>query len=381
MTSGKDEERAALVAALAAAAGPRAARRGVRWVAGRLRKVVHEVEFLLPLASADAEARLRAAVARAGRSGGSPEVRTAGDRRTLRGLVGSGPGGLDPVLVTATLTALGPMSTWVVLRVAALEGPIRRRLGTRIAERVTALVGDVWRLPVPPAVTPLAPLPAQVGAGARRWPDRGDGYLALIPVRDDPEAYYAADEVADYRHPAVEAVAEELERGCGGVDGWSVEVDPERYAEAAFVFVRDTIARSEDVDRWSTAYRASEVLRCGDALCHGKAHLLVALLRARGLPAGVCYQRLADDRGPGGFHLHALVATRIVGRWSRLDPRGGAAAGFDLYDARLAHRTDPARGETDHREVHAVPPPALRAALRTAPHGPAVYAHLPSEPR
>lgn len=372
-----------LVAALTASAGSAAARRGARWAAKRMRKDVHEVALLLPLALEDAEVRLRAALAQAGHSAGPLEVRSGQDRRTLRGLVGSGLGGLNPVLVTAVLTAFGPMSTGVALRVAALQGLIRRRLGARTAERVAALVGDAGRLSAGFPAPSTGYGVANDTPGPRPWPGRGTGYLFLTPLCDDPDAYYEADEVADYQHPAVEAVAEELVQRCGGVDEWSGEVDPERYAQAAFVFVRDTVAHSEDVGRWSTAYRASEVLRCGDALCHGKAHLLTALLRARDLPAGLCYQRLADNRGPGGFRLHALVATRIVGRWSRLDPRGGAvgaAAAFDLYDARLAYRTDPARGETEHQGVYVGPPPVLLAALRTAPPGSAVYAHLPAEP-
>ena len=124
------------------------------------------------------------------------------------------------------------------------------------------------------------------------------------------------------------------------------------------------------------------MLESRNAICFGKAHLLTALLRAADIPTGLCYQRLADDSGPDGFVLHGLVATRLAGRWSQLDPRGnkpGVDAQFDLYHERLAWPVDPALGETDYPTVHPSTPPKLLAGLAAARPGPDAYARLPTE--
>jgi transglutaminase-like putative cysteine protease len=202
--------------------------------------------------------------------------------------------------------------------------------------------------------------------------------ISVSPASGDAMDYCAADDVIDYADPAIQALAAEL----SGSPDAGHQADDTGYARAAFTFVRDMISHSADLGRYSTAYRASEVLRHGNAICFGKAHLLIALLRASGIPAGLCYQRLADDDHPGRFDLHGLAAVALNGRWSRLDPRGnkpGIDAQFDLDNERLAWTADPARGEIDYPQVYPSPPPLLLAGLRAARPGPEPYAHLPAE--
>lgn len=169
------------------------------------------------------------------------------------------------------------------------------------------------------------------------------------------ESYLGADEVIDWHHPAVRDLADRLR---------AEAPDPVRYAEQAFHHVRDRVRHSWDAQDPTVALSASEVLRAGVALCYGKAHLLAALLRARGIPAGLCYQRLVDDEGR--FALHGLVALHLAGRWSRLDPRGnkpGVDAQFSLDVERLAWVVRPELGEVDHPSVLTTADPAVVAAL------------------
>ena len=59
--------------------------------------------------------------------------------------------------------------------------------------------------------------------------------------------------------------------------------------------------------------------------CYSKSHLLTALLRANGIPAGLCYQRLtiSDEGENGGYCLHGLTAVFLPEHgWYRADPRG-----------------------------------------------------------
>jgi transglutaminase-like putative cysteine protease len=184
------------------------------------------------------------------------------------------------------------------------------------------------------------------------------------------EAYLAADPVIEHHHPLVRREAARL-RGDTAADS----------ARAAYSFVRDGIRHSRDIDRWSAACTASEVLAAGDAICHGKSHLLVALLRAQGIPAGLCYQRLGGDR-PGDFFVHGLVAIELDGRWLRLDARGnrpGIDARFSLDGERLAYPVDPSLGEIDYPVVHAAVPPALLTALADARPGEPGFGYVPSE--
>jgi len=116
---------------------------------------------------------------------------------------------------------------------------------------------------------------------------------------------------------------------------------------------------------------ADEVIESDDPeivrLCYVKSHLLAALLRAEGIPTGLCYQRLAD--GSGSHVLHGLVAVYLDGRWHRLDPRGNNAnvdAQFTLHGEQVAYIADPAAGEVDYPDVLIQPAPPVLAALRSS---------------
>ncbi|RKE20474.1 transglutaminase domain-containing protein [Streptomyces sp. TLI_171] len=189
----------------------------------------------------------------------------------------------------------------------------------------------------------------------------------LRAAHPDPAAYLAADEVIDHDHPAIVERAAALRRS-----------DPVATAEAVFEFVRDRIAHSADIGYWSAAYRASDVLAAGNAICHGNAHLLAALLRANGLPAGLCYQRLEV--------LHGLNGVLLPGSswWVRLDPRGnrnGADGHFATTPAaeRTAWPSDASRGEHHYGTVYAAVPPVLLEGLRRGVPGTAGYGYLPPE--
>ncbi|GAA2810255.1 transglutaminase family protein [Kitasatospora paracochleata] len=189
----------------------------------------------------------------------------------------------------------------------------------------------------------------------------------LVPASADLADYLAADEVIDHDHPEIRALAARLRR-----------TDRVATARALFEYVRDEIDHSADVDHWSGAYRASDVLARRNGICHAKAHLLAALLRAEGIPAGICYQKLEVLHGLNGIHFEE------TGQWVRLDPRGnkgGADAHFATEPAeeRTAWANDPDAGNFHYPTVHPTPPADLRAALAEARVGERGYGHLPRE--
>jgi hypothetical protein len=138
-------------------------------------------------------------------------------------------------------------------------------------------------------------------------------------------------------------------------------------ARRSFEWVRDEIKHSADYCLIPVTCSASEVLRHGSGYCYAKSHLLAALLRANGLPAGFCYQRLSLDGRGAPYCLHGLNAVWLpdVG-WYRLDPRGNRGdinAQFAPPIEQLAFSPS-ATGEADLPEIWAAPLPLVVNTLR-----------------
>ncbi len=191
--------------------------------------------------------------------------------------------------------------------------------------------------------------------------------IALKIESERLEDYLVADAVIDHDHPLIRETADALSPTGG------TEADVIR---SMFHFVRDDIAHTVDTADSRVTLMASEVLRERVGLCYAKAHLLAALLRSQGIPAGFCYQRIGV--------LHGLNAVYLAGqgRWIRLDPRGnknGADAHFPFLRTdspeveRLAWKLDPARGEIDFPTVYTAPSSAVVETLSSAKPGPAWY--------
>jgi transglutaminase-like putative cysteine protease len=184
-------------------------------------------------------------------------------------------------------------------------------------------------------------------------------------------AYRAASEYIDWQHPLVSARARELAAGSS---------DPAEIARRCFEFVRDGIRHSWDSRQNPVTCRASEVLSYATGYCYAKSHLLAALLRANGIPAGFCYQRLSrGDFGPP-YCLHGLNAVWLEQYgWYRIDARGnkpGVDAQFSPPVERLAFPLlDPS--EADLPGIHAEPLPAVIRVLTTCATVEEVYDNLP----
>jgi transglutaminase-like putative cysteine protease len=102
--------------------------------------------------------------------------------------------------------------------------------------------------------------------------------------------------------------------------------DDEVIARRCFLWVRDNVRHSSDGEIPTVTCSASEVLKHRVGFCFAKSHLLAALLRARGVPAALCYQRLALDERGNAFCLHGLVSVFLQRHgWYRIDPRGDKA--------------------------------------------------------
>lgn len=155
------------------------------------------------------------------------------------------------------------------------------------------------------------------------------------------EQFLRCSGIIDWTHPLVLSKAKELSSGL---------VRTEDIARRCFEWVRDEIQHSLDFRRNPVTCRASDVLVARTGYCYAKSHLLAALLRANGIPAGLCYQRLSlDDKG-AAFCLHGLNAVYLpeIG-WYRVDCRGnkpGIGAQFSPPIERLAFRVTLAEERT-----------------------------------
>lgn len=128
------------------------------------------------------------------------------------------------------------------------------------------------------------------------------------------KVYLAASKIIDWQHPQVVAQAERLAQNC------HTEIE---IAKNCFEFVRDEIKHSWDYKMNPVTCKASDILHCGTGYCYAKSHLLAALLRANGIPAGLCYQRLTISENKPPFCLHGLNAIYLEKfGWYKVDARG-----------------------------------------------------------
>ena len=143
--------------------------------------------------------------------------------------------------------------------------------------------------------------------------------------------FLAESQYVDFSSPIIREKANELFR--------AVDSDVEK-AKIAYIYVRDKIPHSFDINAKIITATASDVLKYRTGICHAKANLLAALLRLQGIPIGFCFQHLtlADDESMG-YCVHCYNAIFIDNRWMKVDARGntnGKNAQFSLDEPILA---------------------------------------------
>jgi transglutaminase-like putative cysteine protease len=186
--------------------------------------------------------------------------------------------------------------------------------------------------------------------------------------------YLQFTSVVDGDHPNVRRQSQHVVRGLRG---------DVAQVRALFIWVRDTIPHSHDIDADIVTCAASEVLAHGTGICYAKSHLFAAMLRALGIPAGFCYQVLRRDPPQEGMVLHGLngVFLPSLQRWVRLDPRGnvgGIDAQFSLTEEQLAYPIDSTQGEFIYDDIFVAPAPVVVDVLQTFRSRRAMWAYLPA---
>ncbi|HYH01855.1 MAG TPA: transglutaminase family protein, partial [Bacillota bacterium] len=164
-----------------------------------------------------------------------------------------------------------------------------------------------------------------------------------------------------------------------------IDSEPVRV-QTLYEFVRDQVKHSFDIaeEKCVVTCKASEVLQYGQGICYAKSHLLAALLRSVGIPAGFCYQKLIFSAVKPDLVLHGLNAVYLksLDKWFRLDARGnkpGVDAQFAVEQERLAFPVRSELGETDGWEVYAVPSRNVINALNVSNNRAELVDNLPTE--
>lgn len=179
-------------------------------------------------------------------------------------------------------------------------------------------------------------------------------------IKDNIEEYLSVSKYINWKDNSILSKADEFKLKYA---------DEVSLIKVIYEFVRDEIKHSWDVQDKRVTKSATEVLEQGVGICWAKANLLAALLRACGIPTGICYQRLTlGDVPETGFCIHALNAVYIksLDRWIRLDARGnksGVDAQFDLEQERLAFPVRKDLGEVDYGIIYANPSDKLMQVL------------------
>lgn len=183
--------------------------------------------------------------------------------------------------------------------------------------------------------------------------------------------YLESSDYIDWKTPELFEKAKLLADGADSLEG---------IAERCFLFVRDHIKHSWDYKCGPITCKASDVLKYGTGYCYAKSHLLAALLRANGIPAGLCYQRLTISNDAPPFCLHGLNAVYLEPYgWYRMDARGnkeGVSAQFCPPVERLAFPIV-SPGEADLPEIWAKPVGPVIEVLQSSRTYQDVADHLP----
>ncbi len=205
----------------------------------------------------------------------------------------------QPMLLTALMRILGPVD-WYSPRI------LTRQSGALVPAR--GRTRSSTRPPAPPTAG---------RAGARHQPSVSPS--RAVPAQ--PRDAMAVTRYCDHDHPAIHACLAELAHGARGGD-------QTRIAMAAFEFVRDSVIYG--FGPWGMP--ASSTLQQRKGMCTNKANLLVALLRAAGIPAAYGVIRVDPRRyfgvvGPRfltryasreSVHIHG--AAFLNERWVKCDP-------------------------------------------------------------
>jgi transglutaminase-like putative cysteine protease len=197
----------------------------------------------------------------------------------------------------------------------------------------------------------------------------------MKPLSTNLEDYLKSSVAIDWQHSNIINKAQEITAG--------LDSDIAK-AKSLFEWVRDCVPHSADIDADIVTFTASEVLEQGTGICYAKSHLLAAMCRSVGIPAGLCYQTCANDPPETGMVLHGFngIYLASIDRWIRVDPRGNTGeidAQFSLEQERLAFPPNPQLGEYIFDGIWSEPVPEVVNLLTKFTSRREMWSHFPAD--
>lgn len=194
------------------------------------------------------------------------------------------------------------------------------------------------------------------------------------PEKPDIEDYLRSDDIVDFNDPSIEEATEHLTSGLR---------DNFAKSQAIYEFVRDQIFSSFEIDATSVTVCASEVLEKGHGLCYGQSHLVAALMRSAGIPAGFCYQVIYDQEDERHY-VHALNAVYLeeLDRWVRFDTSikpDDSSIRPDFYEDPPVRAIDSNLGESEDMTVYINPNKRIVKLLHKHDNLDDLCEHLPEK--
>jgi len=177
--------------------------------------------------------------------------------------------------------------------------------------------------------------------------------MNLQPISNNIEDYLKSSYYIDYENQSIIDKANEITINCKN----NIEI-----IKSIYHFVRDDVHHSWDSQDEIVTIKASDVLKYETGICYAKSHLLCAMLRYKGIPTGLCYQRLtlSDNDDSLGYCIHGLNAVYLknFNKWVRIDARGnkqGVNANFSIDVETLAFSIRSQFDEVDYPQIYFEP--------------------------
>lgn len=212
----------------------------------------------------------------------------------------------------------------------------------------------------------------------------------LKPETDDMIPYLESSQIIDFHDDLIRSELKKLDnRSSDWIDSKVSEDEVPEFIRNVYEYVRDRFPHSFDLFNAGgkvsqVSCTASDVIRNGHGICYAKSHLLAAILRYSGIPAGFCYQTLTlSDENPK-LILHAVNAAYIssMKKWIRLDARGnkeGVNAQFSVNEEKLAFPVRTELGESDGTVIYARPSNNVISVLKNSKTLTELLYNLPTE--
>jgi transglutaminase-like putative cysteine protease len=198
--------------------------------------------------------------------------------------------------------------------------------------------------------------------------------MTLTPFTDDINQYLKESDIINYSSPNISELSDKL---------MEKSADKNEYIENVLEFFKENIPHSNDIKKELITCIASDVLKERHGICFSKSHLFAALMRCKGIPTGLCYQKIIlDDETKPVLVFHGLngIYVEELKKWVRLDPGyKDSTIKFPEESEKTLYKLRSQKGEMDVWTVYPDPDPSILRKLLNNATRTQLWDNLPTE--